>query len=184
MELEVFGRMLSLKWHFRNENKNIHRDMFKPKSKVNPRNKGGATELYFSSLEEELMKVEVPKGKFNNLANREWEQLHDLKNDRNIEIISAEKCAAVVVWDREGYAIETDKQIGDEEVYEEVSNDAVPLLKTINAVIAKMRKRSDLERANLHYFTMKDPKFARFYKIMMALFYVVWMLWDIWEKDT
>ena len=71
--------------------------MFKPKSKVNPRNKGGATELYFSSLEEELMKVEVPKGKFNNLANREWEQLHDLKNDRNIEIISAEKCAAVVV---------------------------------------------------------------------------------------
>ena len=52
--------------------------MFKPKSKVNPRNKGGATELYFSSLEE-LMKVEVPKGKFNNLANREWEELHDLK---------------------------------------------------------------------------------------------------------
>ena len=70
--------------------------MFKPKSKVNPRNKGGATELYFSSLEE-LMTVEVPKGKFNNLANREWEELHDLKNDRNIEIISAEKCAAVVV---------------------------------------------------------------------------------------
>ena len=70
--------------------------MFKPKSKVNPRNKGGATELYFSSLEE-LMKIEVPKGKFNNLANREWEELHDLKNDRNIEIISAEKCAAVVV---------------------------------------------------------------------------------------
>ena len=53
--------------------------MFKPKSKVNPRNKDGATELYFSSLEEELMKVEVPKGKFNNLANREWEELHDLK---------------------------------------------------------------------------------------------------------
>ena len=70
--------------------------MFKPKSKVNPRNKGGATELYFSSLEE-LMKVEVPKGKFNNLANREWEALYDLKNDRNIEIRSAEKCAPVVV---------------------------------------------------------------------------------------
>ena len=33
MELEAFGRMLRLKWHFRNENKDIHRDMFKPKSK-------------------------------------------------------------------------------------------------------------------------------------------------------
>ena len=97
MELEVFGRMLSLKSHFRNENKDIHRDIFKPKSRVDPRNKGGAAELYFSSLEEEIMKVEVPKGKFKNLANREWEALYDLKNDKNIEIRSAEKCAAVVV---------------------------------------------------------------------------------------
>ena len=40
MELEAFGRMLRLKWHLRNENKDIHRDMFKPKSKFNPRNKG------------------------------------------------------------------------------------------------------------------------------------------------
>ena len=51
MELEAFGRMLRLKWHFRNENKDIHRDMFKPKSKFNPRNKDAAIELYLSSLE-------------------------------------------------------------------------------------------------------------------------------------
>ena len=54
MELEVFGRMLCLKWDFRNENKDIHRNLFKPKSKVNPRNKDGAIELYLSSLEERL----------------------------------------------------------------------------------------------------------------------------------
>ena len=50
MELEAFGRMLRLKWHFRNENKDIHRDMFKPKSKFNPHNKDAAIELYLSSL--------------------------------------------------------------------------------------------------------------------------------------
>ena len=66
MEFEVFGRMLCLKWHFCNENQDIHRDMFKPKSKVNPRNKGGAIELYLSSLEEKLIKLEDPKEKFNN----------------------------------------------------------------------------------------------------------------------
>ena len=54
MELEAFGRMLRLKWHFRHENKDIHRDMFKPKSKFNPRNKDAAIELYLSSLEEKL----------------------------------------------------------------------------------------------------------------------------------
>ena len=39
MELEAFGRMLHLKWHFCNENKDIHHDMFKLKSKFNSRNK-------------------------------------------------------------------------------------------------------------------------------------------------
>ena len=74
---------------------------------------------------------------------------------------------AVVVWDREDYIKEAEKQLGDEEVYEEVSsmkkNDAAPLLKTIDGVIAKIRKRGDLKRDTLDYFIMKDPKFARFY---------------------
>ena len=47
MELEAFGRMLCLKCRFRNENMDIHRDLFKPKSKVNPRKKDGAIELSF-----------------------------------------------------------------------------------------------------------------------------------------
>ena len=64
---------------------------------------------------------------------------------------------------REDYIIEAEEKLGAEEVYEEVSNDAAPLLKTINAVIAKIRKRGDLKRDNLDYFIMKDPKFARFY---------------------
>ena len=51
--------MLCLKWHFCNENKDIHREMFKPKSKVNPRNKDADIELYLSSLREKLMKVKV-----------------------------------------------------------------------------------------------------------------------------
>ena len=48
IELEAFGRMIRLKWHFPNENKDIHRDMFKPKSKFNPRHKNAAIELYLA----------------------------------------------------------------------------------------------------------------------------------------
>ena len=51
--------MLCLNWHFRNQNKDIHCKMFKPKSKVNPRNKDADIELYLSSLKEKLMKAEV-----------------------------------------------------------------------------------------------------------------------------
>ena len=103
MELEAFGRMLRLKWHFRNENKDIHRDMFKPKSKFNPRNKDAAIELYLSILKEKLMKIEVPKDKFNNLTNNEWKALYDLKNDKSIVVIKV----AVVVSDREDYIKKT-----------------------------------------------------------------------------
>ena len=100
IELEAFGRMLCLKWHFCNENKDIHCDMLKPKSKVNPRNKDADIELYLSSLKEKLIKVEVPKDKFNNLTNSERKALYDLKNDENFEIKSTDKSATAVVWDR------------------------------------------------------------------------------------
>ena len=135
-------------------------------SKVNPRNKDANIDLYLSSLKEKLMKVEVPKDKFINLthsSNSEWKALYDLKNDENIEIKSADNSVAAIVWDRKGYIIEAEKQLGDEEVYKEVFNDAASLLKTINAVIAKIRKWGDLKRDNLGYFMMKDPKLARFY---------------------
>ena len=146
IELEAFGRMLRLKWHFRNASKDIHRDMFKPKPKFNPRNKDAAIELYLSSLEEKLIKAEVPKDKLNNLTKSEQKALYDLKNDKSIVIKSADKGLVVVVWDREDYIKEAEKELGDEQVYEEVSNDATPLLKTINEVIAKIRKQGDLER--------------------------------------
>ena len=61
-------------------------------------------------------------------------------------IKDADKGFMVVVWDREDYIKEAEKQLGDEEVYEEVSNNPVPLLK---AIIAKIRKRGDLKRDTL-----------------------------------
>ena len=54
------------------------------------------------------------------------------------------------------------KRLGDEEVYEEVIL-TTSLLKTKNAVIAKLRKWGDLKRDTLEYFIMKDWKFAKFY---------------------
>ena len=53
--------------------------MFKRKPKFNPRNNDAAIELYLSSLEEKLMKVEVPKDKFNNLTKSERKAFMILK---------------------------------------------------------------------------------------------------------
>ena len=71
MELEALGRILRLKWHFRNEENVFDLDQFKPKSTFSPCNKDAAIELYMSSLEEKLMKIEIPKDKYNKLTSKE-----------------------------------------------------------------------------------------------------------------
>ena len=67
-ELEAHGRMLGLKWHFRNDDKEFDRHKLKPKSTFNPRNKDAVIEIYLNSLEEKLMNIEIPQNKYNNLT--------------------------------------------------------------------------------------------------------------------
>ena len=72
LELEQFGGILRLKWHFRNEKRNVPINPFKTKSTlIHPRNKDAAIEIYLTSLEEKLLKIEVPKDKFNSLTKGE-----------------------------------------------------------------------------------------------------------------
>ena len=101
MELEALGRILRLKWHFRNGENVFDLDQFEPKSYFSPHNKDAAIEVYMSSLEEKLIKIEIPKDKYNSLTSKERQALYDLKNDKNIVIKGADKGSAVVIWDRE-----------------------------------------------------------------------------------
>ena len=84
-------------------------------SSFNPRNKDGEIEIHLSSLEEKLMSIEILKDKYNNLTREEREALFDLKNDKNIAIKGADKGSTVVVWDRDDYIQEAEKQLGDKE---------------------------------------------------------------------
>ena len=52
-----------------------------------------------SSLEEKLMKIEIPKDKFNSLTSKDRKALYDLRNDKNIIIKGADKGSAIVFWD-------------------------------------------------------------------------------------
>ena len=131
-ELEALGRILRLKWHFRNEENEFDQDQFKPKSNFNPRNKDAAIEIYISSLEEKLMKIEIPMSKYDNLTSKERQALYDLKNDKNIVIKGADKGSALVVWDREDYIKQAEKQLGDSDVYEKIPDDSEPLISTIH----------------------------------------------------
>ena len=119
-------------------------------------------ETYLSSLEEKLLDIDIPKDMFNNLSKEERDALYSLKNDKTIVIKGADKGSAVVVWDREDYLKEAHKQLSDEEIYEEATNDPSTVESTIFTALNKIRARGDLSADNLEYFFNKDPKSASF----------------------
>ena len=114
-------------------------------------------------MKERLLDIEIPSKRFNNLTKEEWEALYSLKDDCSIIIKGADKCSAVVVWDREDYLKETYRQLNDKEVYEQVPDDPSVLANTLMKALEKIRLRGDLSKDTLDYFLVKDPKFARFY---------------------
>ena len=63
-----------------------------------------------SCLEEKLMKIEIPKDKYNNLTSKKRQALYDLENDKNIVTKGSYEGSAVVIWNREHYIKKAKKQ--------------------------------------------------------------------------
>ena len=59
-------------------------------------------------------------------------------------IKGADKGSAVVEWDREDYIKEAENQLGDTNIYEDVPNNAQPLMKIILNTLENIRKRGDV----------------------------------------
>ena len=115
-------------WHFRNDKRIFDcNTKFRPNFTFNPKNNDVIIETYVSSLKEKLLDIDIRKYKFHKFSKEERDALYSLKYDNTIFIKGADKGFGVVVWDREDYLKEVHKQFLDEEVYEEVTNDPLPL---------------------------------------------------------
>ena len=69
-----------------------------------------------------------------------------------------------MVWDREDYLAEAEKQLDDKNVYKKVTKVVEGSLeKTIKGVLGKVRKRGDISDSTLDYFLVNNPKLGRFY---------------------
>ena len=67
-----------------------------------------------------------------------------------------------MLWDKEDYIKEAEKQFGNTNVYEEVHDDSEPLIGTIHRTVEKNRKKGDLKKGAIKYIEVKDPKIATF----------------------
>ena len=161
--LEIFGRTLRLKWHYRNDERTFDPNPFRPKSKFNPSKNDAAIELHLSHIEEKLLSSTEIKHSYYNLTREERQATYNLKKDQSIVIKEADNGSAVVIWDKKDYLMEAEKQLSCKETYEEVSSDTSFLIKTIYDTLEKIRKRGDISSNILDYFNVENPKFGRFY---------------------
>ena len=122
-DFNEFARKMRCKWFFRNEPTENFSEApaFRVKSNWNPPKGHPAVEIFLSKLETEIFSVLPGTPLDYNLSKEEWLAMRGLAEDCNIIIKLADKVSCVVVWDREDYIAETDRQLKNNETYESSS---------------------------------------------------------------
>ena len=160
------------KWFFRNEPTENFSEApaFRVKSNWNPPNGYPAVEIFLNKLETEIFSVLLGTPLDYNLSTEELLAMTGLAQDRNIIIKPADKGSCVVVWDREGYIAEADRQLNDNETYERSSLKDVDLVKLVeksNIIFQSLRKRKLITEEELKYFIYKYKKTTNFGKMYL-----------------
>ena len=100
---------------------------------------------------------------YSNLTKEERLALNSLRDDTSIIIKEADKGSGVVVWDRKDYLKEAEKQLGDKETYEKLSNPVSPLISIVKGCLSQVKNRGDTPNETLEYFFINKPKPGWFY---------------------
>ena len=119
-DFDEFCRQMRIKWHFRNEPSENFSTIarFRSKSSWKPPSGHPNLEVFLSSVEKELFEDIVTSLRYCNRSTEEWKAIKSLADDKSILIKKADEGSAVVVWERNDYINEAEKQLGDKCVSE------------------------------------------------------------------
>ena len=73
--------------------------------------------MYLSQVENELFSIIDQPIRYSNLSKEEWIAMRSLADDRSIVIKKADKGSCIVVWDRNDYLTEAEKQLENPNMY-------------------------------------------------------------------
>ena len=123
-------------------------------------------ELFLSEVEQELFKCPDKKLGYSNLSSEEWKAMRSLADDRSIVIKNADKGSNVVVWDRNDYVMEAEKQLSDANVYKDVSfseNILQDLVGTSNKLFENLKAKGKINEKQLKYLhiNIKNNQFRK-----------------------
>ena len=120
-DFNEFCKRMRLKWYFRNESQNLSKaPVFILKSRWQPPQGHLCCEVFLSQVENELLELPNADIKYSNLSREDWNVIRSLADDRIIIIKKADKGSCIVIWGRNDYLMETEKQLSNKKVYQEV----------------------------------------------------------------
>ena len=157
-DFEEFCRKMRIKWHFRNDLLEDFSQIpaFRSKSAWKPPTRHPNLEVFLSCVEQELFKdIETPL-RYSNLTSEEWRAIRSLADDRNIVIKKADKGSAVVVWGRNDYVKEAEKELKDTKVYKQVDFKKKLLCELVdksNSFFKELKRKGCISEKTLKYFT-------------------------------
>ena len=125
-------------------------------------------EVFLSQLWDDISKIEAQGSNYPNLTKSERAALKTLSEDKSIVIKPADKGSAVVVWDREDYIKEAQKQLSDQKIYRQVKVQAddkrIPDLARKNnefiLELLKLKLVSKQEAEYLKWELLHSPQYA------------------------
>ena len=102
-----------------------------------------ALELFLSQTEKDILSILPGKATNYNLPKEECLTMRSPQNDRGVVIKPVNKGSAVVVWDRNDYLKEAERQLSGEKTYKEIritEKDQVELVEKSNDLFSSLRR--------------------------------------------
>ena len=99
--------------------------------------------MFLSQAEHELFEIAKKNLRYSILSKEEWRAIRSLADDRSI----VDKDSCVVVWDRNDYVLEAEKQLSDFNIYRDVSNS--------KSILPKLSEASSKMFSSLRFYNRK-----------------------------
>ena len=116
----------------------------KPKSTFNPVGPF-QLETMFYSIEQDLHRLKYKQPRKKNLNKEEYESIKSLKNNPDIIIKPADKGSAIVILNKDNYIAEGERQLQDEQFYEETNTDLTgEVIQRVNLFVNNMLQRGQI----------------------------------------
>ena len=158
-DFEDFSWGMRIRWNFRDQPSEnfFDKPAFRPKCNRKPPPGHHGLELFLSQLEKEMIFNDLLNDSISitsTMSKEEWEELRGLAYDRSIVIKQADNGSCVLVWCRDDYIKEANKQLEDKTVYKYIN-----FKETILAGLVDKSNRIFKSLYTRKFIKEKEPKY-------------------------